>query len=292
MSRFGSSRRALQALLITSSVVVTAGLAASPLSALSPEASAEASIRFLARVMDRSHDRVPVYEDVSSAGNHFVAIGAIPDANAAVTINGSWADNPHSGATALRFEFQDVPGANFAGIYLLNGILPNGASAPLPNFGTVAGAGFDLSGATTPRFWARGQTGGEEIAFFVAGVGWNPATVMPVEPFPDSSPRHPGPGTITTLTSDGQRYAIDVSGLDLFLRPGRVRPGHQRQPAPIRHRAPSREAVSAPEVPEVQGTRERTRSLPRGRRACRTSTSGRAGHAVDPSACGLAAGKV
>jgi len=115
----------------------------------------------------------------------------------------------------LRFEFQDVPGANFAGIYLLNGILPNGASAPLPNFGTVADAGFDLSGATTLRFWARGQTGGEEIEFFVAGVGWNPATVMPVEPFPDSSPRHPGPGTITTLTSDWQRYEIDVSGLDL-----------------------------------------------------------------------------
>src|SRR5205085_11705337 len=80
--------------------------------------SAQASIAYLARVMDQFHNRFPVYDDVSSAGNHFPVLAKIPDGNAAVKINGSWATNPHSGATALRCELTNSPGAqggyNFA----------------------------------------------------------------------------------------------------------------------------------------------------------------------------------
>src|SRR5260370_26358764 len=64
--------------------------------------SAQAALLCLAEVMDQYHDRFPVYDDVSSGGNHFFAWSKIPDQNAAGTINGSCTDNPHSGATAIR----------------------------------------------------------------------------------------------------------------------------------------------------------------------------------------------
>src|SRR5690242_8684989 len=35
--------------------------------------SAQASIAYLAQVMDQFHNRFPIYDDVSSAGNHFPA---------------------------------------------------------------------------------------------------------------------------------------------------------------------------------------------------------------------------
>jgi hypothetical protein len=43
-----------------------------------------------------------VYDDVSSPGNHFHVYAKIPDDNAAVSINGSSTNNPHSGATAIQ----------------------------------------------------------------------------------------------------------------------------------------------------------------------------------------------
>ena len=52
-------------------------------------ASATASIEFLAREMDRCHDRFVVYEDVSSACNHFPVFGAIGNHLAALDVFGS-----------------------------------------------------------------------------------------------------------------------------------------------------------------------------------------------------------
>ena len=39
--------------------------------------SAHRSIDYLANLMDRYHNRFPVYDDVSSAGNHFHAYGLL-----------------------------------------------------------------------------------------------------------------------------------------------------------------------------------------------------------------------
>ena len=44
------------------------------------------SLAFLNEMMDEFHSRIPVYDDVSSAGNRFVAFGAIPDGAAAVSV--------------------------------------------------------------------------------------------------------------------------------------------------------------------------------------------------------------
>ena len=161
--------------------------------------------------MDQFHSTFPVYQDVSSAGNHFHAYAKIPDQNAPVGINGSWTENPHSGATAIRGEF--TASAPFGGFYFQNGILSS--TAPVPNFGDVPNAGVNLNGATSLIFWARGEKGGEQIEFFVAGVGRDATTGAPTNPFPDSSPRRPGVGTLSTLSTSWQRFRIDVSGMDL-----------------------------------------------------------------------------
>lgn len=189
----------------------------SPVLAQDAASSVTQSIAYLASRMDLYHDRFPVYDDVSSGGNHFVVFTKLPDAQAAVKINGSWADNPFAGATAIRCEFRDVPGPNFGGFYFMNGILPEGATVPEPNFGQHPDAGIDLSGATALRFWARGEVGGERIEFFMGGVGRDPATGEPRfdAPYPDSSPRYPAQGTVFTLSRKWQEFVIDVHNLDL-----------------------------------------------------------------------------
>ncbi|MGC4098694.1 MAG: hypothetical protein QM706_16395 [Nitrospira sp.] len=170
------------------------------------------SVQFLAGLMDKYHNRFPVYDDVSSAGNHFVTFGKIPNGNALVSVNGSWISNPHSGATCIRFQFND---SQFAGFYMMNGILPSGVLIPIVNFGDTPNAGINLSNAISLTFWVRGERGGELIDFFVAGVGRDAQTGQPVNLFPDSSPRHPSVGNRFRLTTQWQQVTIDVKGLNL-----------------------------------------------------------------------------
>ena len=198
-----------------SAFLVTVGIACTVVGpsaqAPSPVESVRDSVGYLRAAMDQFHNTFPVYQDVSSAGNHFHAYAKIPDENAPVRVNGSWTENPHSGATAIRGEF--AASAPFGGFYFQNGILTS--TVPVPNFGDVPNAGVNLSGATSLTFWARGEIGGERIEFFVAGVGREANTGVPTNPFPDSSPRRPTVGTLFTLSSEWQRFRIDVSGMDL-----------------------------------------------------------------------------
>jgi len=209
------------ALVILGDVPITAnsspaalGLAESVATIETGRPSASASLEYLRRVMDQFHGRFPVYDDVSSAGNHFHAWAKIPDENAAVGMAGSWTDHPHSGATAIRAEFRDTVGANFGGFYLLNGVLPPGAQAPRANFGTIPNAGFDLTGATALTFWARGQRGGERIEFFMGGVGRNPSTgqSLPGTAYPDSTPVVK---STFVLTVNWRQYRLNLSGKNL-----------------------------------------------------------------------------
>ena len=189
-----------------------AGAALWPRDAGAAQDSAARSIEHLRLVMDQFHDRFPVYDDVSSAGNHFHAWAKIPDANAAVSISGSSTDSPHGGATAIRAEFGNTTGLNFGGFYFLNGLLPPGATAPAFNFGDVPNAGVDLTGATTLSFWARGAAGGERVEFFMGGVGRDPDSGQPMAPFPDSTPVVK---RAITLGPTWQKYSIDLTGKNL-----------------------------------------------------------------------------
>jgi hypothetical protein len=178
--------------------------------ALTPQQSAAASLASLRQIMDLYHDRFPVYGDVSSGGNHFQAWAKIPDNSAPVAINGSSVESPHSGATAIRNEYQST--SPFGGFYFLNGVLSGTAQVPQPNFGETPNAGFDLSGATTLTFWARGQAGGEKVSFFMGGVGRDPNTGQPTAPFPDSTPVVK---QTFTLTTQWTQYSLDLTGKDL-----------------------------------------------------------------------------
>ncbi|MBY0277368.1 hypothetical protein K2Z84_18710 [Candidatus Binatia bacterium] len=171
-------------------------------------ASAEALVDFLASQLDRYHERFIVYEDVSSAGNHFPAFGKIPSGDAAIEVNGSWPIDPHAGATSMRFVFRD---RDFAGFYMLNGVLRGEAVAPTPNFGTEPDAGIDLRGAVKLTFWARGERGGEKVDFFVGGVGRG----TPGAPFPESFARRPARAAPTELSPEWRPYEIDLRGVDL-----------------------------------------------------------------------------
>src|ERR1051325_2894385 len=144
--------------------------------------SAQGSIEYLKRAMDEFHNRFPVYDDVSSAGNHFHAYAKLPNENATVDINGSWTTGPHSGATAIRCQYTAQAGG-FGGFYFQNGTLSGVQTAPQPNFGDVPNAGINLTGATAVTFWAKGDAGGERIDFFVAGVGRVAETGVPTNPY-------------------------------------------------------------------------------------------------------------
>jgi len=188
-------------------------------------ASVDANLEHLRQQMDRYHYRIPVYDDISSPGNRFHARGQLPNQFSPVTVNGSWTNNPHSGATCNRFSFQPAPGELEGGFYFMNGILVD--RSPLPYFGgtTVDGTsipvtnftGLNLSGTVALNFWARGEQGGEKIEFFIGGVGRDPNTGEPEfgKPFPDSTPRFPPRYTITTLGNTWQKYSIPLTNLNL-----------------------------------------------------------------------------
>ena len=186
----------------------------------SAEQSARLSVEHLAQVMDQFHNRFAVYEDVSSAGNHFFAWTKFPDGNAPVNVNGSFTGNPHSGATSIQCTY--TPIAPFGGFIFQNGTLRGTNPVPQPNFGTETNAGIDLTGATALTFWARGKLGGEVVDFFMGGVGHDSQTgnvmdpCLPTFPGPCPAPDSTRAIKITkTLTSQWQQFRIELNSVPL-----------------------------------------------------------------------------
>lgn len=185
--------------------------------------SADKSLEYLRAEMDRYHRQFFVYEDVSAPGNHFHAWARFTDPSNApkVIMNGSWTENVFEGATAIRCEFQGL-GMQFGGFALTNGVLEAGDRAPQFNFGTELNAGFDLTGAASLKFHARGETGAEKITFFMGGVGLDGTTprrpcvtgeyVLPC-PAPDSTPAVRL--NEVKLTKEWTEYTIDLTGKNL-----------------------------------------------------------------------------
>ncbi len=173
--------------------------------------SASASLEYLRQVMDEFHNRFPVYDDVSSPGNHFHVFAKVPSGNAPAAINGSWPDNPHSGATSIRCELlEGNSDPTFGGFYFLNGTLRDKQTRPEINFGVEPNAGVNLRGAKELTFWARGNAGGERIKFLMGGVGHPPNDA----PYPDSTP---AVEISRTLSTGWQKFTIPLpqGGRDL-----------------------------------------------------------------------------
>jgi hypothetical protein len=185
--------------------------------------SEQFSIKHLDSEMDLYHGRVPVYDDIGSGGNHFLAQGQLPNSHSMVTMNTSWSDKTHSGATAIQCTFQAVGETNWGGFYMMNGLLVSNIAVPYFGDPVIPGtsiavtnwAGVNLSGAATLSFWLRGETGKEEIEFFMGGVGRDPTSGAATNKFYDSTRRWPASGTIFKTTKVWTRHTISLAGLNL-----------------------------------------------------------------------------
>jgi hypothetical protein len=174
------------------------------------------AFNYLKSTMDVFHNTFDVYTDLGAAGNHFSALGMIPDETAAVGMNQCCTETPLSGSTCIQCTFQSQVD-NYGGYYFLNGTLTGSDTEPQANWGDQPDAGFDLSGATVITFYARGENGGEKVEFFVGGCGWGSDdfgnSTVPIEPYPDSFPKVKT--GIITLTQEWTQYDINLQGNDL-----------------------------------------------------------------------------
>ena len=89
----------------------------------------------------------------------------------------------------------------------MNGVFPPNAQEPQQNWGDYPNAGFNITGATKLTFFARGEKGGEQVEFFVGGIGW------PDKPYKESLPKV-STGYVT-LSKEWKEYTIDLTGKDL-----------------------------------------------------------------------------
>ncbi len=132
-----------------------------------------------------------VYAEESDAPTYIPA-GWMGDAKA-IKLNPAWTENPHTGKTFLRCDFEATAG--WGGVVWQN---------PEGDWGD-RGGGYDLTGAKKLSFWARGEKGGEAVAFEFG-------TLAKPKKFFDT-----GKGKLekVALTKDWQHYEIDVSAQDL-----------------------------------------------------------------------------
>jgi hypothetical protein len=196
----------------TAGAAGTAGTAGAAGNAREP-CPASPSTGFLADVMDQFHDRLNVYRDKDSPGNHFAARGLMGDPVTVPPMNEGHHTYCASTADSCIEATYQPEGQGWGGWYFLNGVLTGTDRGPSLNWGDAANAGLDLRGATRLHFRARGAIGGERVEFFALGVGRDAATGTPTNPYPDSSVKVTN--GFVTLTSAWTDYEIDLTGCDL-----------------------------------------------------------------------------
>ena len=195
--------------IILLSIIIVSPIFVSQLQSAQANTGSTLAIEYLKEVLDKYHTSFDVYTDSSAAGNHFVLPAKMEND---VQIDLNCATNPHQGTTCIENKFTGT-GLSWGGWYLMNGVLQGDETQPKPNWGNYSNAGFNLTGATTLTFYAKGQNGGERVEFFAFGVGRNANTGLPIEDFPDSSPKT-SLGFIT-LTATWTEYTLSLAGLDL-----------------------------------------------------------------------------
>lgn len=140
-----------------------------------------------------------VYKDDEDNCNHFIPSGWMPEEEAGktITFKSNWTSDPYSGNSCIKIE---VNGATWAGIYW---------QEPEGNWGDKKDAGYDLRGATKITFMAKGDIGGENIAFFMGGIGVDDKD----KSYPDSLEKTPLSDVIS-LTDTWTEYTIDLTSKD------------------------------------------------------------------------------
>jgi hypothetical protein len=139
-----------------------------------------------------------VFVDNGDETNHFVPSGFFGDA-ADITLSTADTSSPRSGSTAIRIEYRPRGSEGFAGVFW---------QCPEKNWGTVQGAGFNLSRARQVRFWARASAPARS-EFKAGGIGRG------VAPFPDSFDSASTNPVIVELGTDWRQFTIELAGRDL-----------------------------------------------------------------------------
>lgn len=131
----------------------------------------------------------------AESGDHFVPSGYMGDTSDIVII-ASCKNKPAKGEKCMKVKYSGKAshGNNWAGVFWQD---------PANNWGTVKGAGYNLTGATKVKFMARGEKGGESIEFKAGGISGE---------FPDT---FKADAPIVTLTAEWQEYEIDLAEHDL-----------------------------------------------------------------------------
>ena len=111
----------------------------------------------------------------------------------AIKMDPLWSVGPHSGKTCLKVSY--TASSKWGGVVWQN---------PANNWGDKPG-GWNLTGAKTLTFWARGDRGGEVVTFLFGLVGKD-------KPNADT-----GSGKLDSvaLTKQWKKYAIDLKGKNL-----------------------------------------------------------------------------
>ncbi len=126
------------------------------------------------------------------AGTPYIPAGYMGNSGA-IQMNPEFATNPHSGRTCLQAMY--TAGDSWGGVVWQN---------PDNNWGDKPG-GFNLTGAKTLSFWARGDKGGEKVAFSFGLIGKD-------KPYSDTAS---GKLEGTVLSKDWTKYTIDLRGKDM-----------------------------------------------------------------------------
>ncbi len=139
-----------------------------------------------------------VYSDASSRLNHWCPSGWAGDYSD-MKYAQNFSTNPAKGKTCIRVAYsaERKQGAGWAGIFFQN---------PCSNWATMKNAGYDLTGFTALKFYARGEKGGELVdKFMVGGIT-------------DSSEQGDSDSEYTDsieLTKAWREYTIPLKGRDL-----------------------------------------------------------------------------
>jgi hypothetical protein len=139
-----------------------------------------------------------VYAGDLDIRNRYIPSAYIGDF-ADLTVTNNDRSNPPVGTTNIRIDYTPRGPMRFAGFFW---------TCPADNFGHVANAGFNLSGARRVRFFARASNANAQAEFKVGGLGrgTNPA------PFPDSFDVTPTNPAVISLGTDWRELTIDLTG--------------------------------------------------------------------------------
>lgn len=153
----------------------------------------ERAFMYLEEKMDQFHHTFDIYTDFCSGGNHGTESGWMGYTEI-LDVDPKWVSQNYNGKTCFK-NIWETETTSWVGIRWLQ---------PENNWGTIEGAGFDLTGATEITFFARGEEGGEDVTFMAGGVSGD---------YPDSI--EPSASVDVVLSKEWEKYTIDLEGEDL-----------------------------------------------------------------------------